>query len=267
MPGKVLAIVPHPDDAEYYAGGLIARLAGDGAQVVIAVTTDGIKGSFELAGSELADTRTAEMQAACKVLGAEPPLFLGYTDFELEKLPAGVLREKYIRLIREHRPDTVITEDPFWLGETHPDHRAVAMAAMEAIQYARLPRVHSEHLDEGLETHIVSEKYFYSEEAARANRVIDITPYFAKKIAALAEHRSQIEFLVEGLLREARLAGVDLKAALGDMAEDKLALFTMGMRMQAAEIGAAHGYELAEMYHYERFHPLVEGLTQRASGT
>ncbi len=262
MPQKVLALVPHPDDAEYYAGGLIAKLAAEGAQVLIAVTTDGIKGSFELAGSELAEARMEEMKAACRVLGVEAPLFLGYTDFELEKLPAGTLREKYIRLIREQRPDTVITEDPFWLGEAHPDHRAVAMAAMEAIQYARLPRLHPEHLEQGLLAHIVSEKYYYSEDAGRANKVIDITPYFKKKMAALAEHRSQIEFLVEGLLKEARLAGVDLKAALGEMAEDKLALFTMGMRMQAAEIGAAHGYELAEMYHYERYHPLVEGLAK-----
>lgn len=232
--------------------------AGD--RILIAVATDGIKGSFELAGSELAETRHAEMINSAKALGAEPPIFLGLTDFELELLPPGTLRERFIYLIRKHHPDVVFTEDPFWLGETHPDHRAVAYAAMEALNYSRLPRVCPFHLDQGLQPFIVAEKYYYSEEPARANKFIDITDTFDKKIAALAEHKSQIEFLVEGLLKEARMAGLDLKAVLGDMADDPLELFRMGMRMQAAEAGAAHGFELAEFFHYERFHPLVEGF-------
>lgn len=235
-------------------------MIADGDKVLIAVATDGIKGSYEQAGEELAEARHNEMINSARVLGAEPPIFLGYTDFDLEQLPPGKLRERFIYFIRKFRPDVVFTEDPFWLGETHPDHRAVAYAAMEALNYSRLPRVNPDHLDQGLHPFIVAEKYYYSEEPTRANKFIDITDTFAKKIASLAEHRSQIDFLVEGLLKEARMAGLDLKSVLGEMADDKLALFEMGMRMQASEVGATHGFDLAECFHYERFHPLVENF-------
>jgi LmbE family N-acetylglucosaminyl deacetylase len=258
----VLCLVPHPDDAEYYAGGLIAKLASEGSRVYIAVTTDGIKGSFELAGKELTDARHSEMVNSAKILGAEEPIFLGYTDFEVDLLAPGVLRERYIYLIRKIKPEIVITEDPFWLGETHPVVRAVAMAAMEAINYARLPRIYPQHLTEGLKPHIVKEKYYYSEDPEKFNKFVDISATFDKKMESLAAHQSQIEFLVQGVLDEAKLAGLDVRSVFGDMAEDKLALFKMGMQMQAAEIGAKAGVELAEGFRYERFNPLVENFLQ-----
>lgn len=258
MSKTVLALVPHPDDAEFFAGGTIAKMAAEGDRVFIAVTTDGSKGSFELAGKELSDARSKEMAAACTVLGAETPIMLGFTDFELDRLPPGKLREAFVRLIREQRPDVVITEDPFWLGETHPDHRAVAWAAMEAINYAFLPRLHPEHLEQGLQPHFVTEKYYYSEEPSRFNKIIDISATFDTKVAAMAAHASQVEFLVQGIFNEANLAGVDLKAALGEKADDKLALLRMGMQMAAAKIAAVQGLELAEAFHYERYNPMVE---------
>ena len=260
MPQTVLALVPHPDDAEFYAGGTIAKMAGEGSRVLIAVATDGSKGSFDLAGRELSNARAAEMATACRILGAESPIMLGYTDFELDKLPAGKLREVFIRLIRQHRPDTVITEDPFWLGEPHPDHRVVALAAMEATTYAFLPRLHPEHLEEGLQPHFVPEKYFYSEEPSRFNKYVDISATFEKKAAAMAAHTSQVEFLVEGILREARLAGLDLNAAFGALADDKPALLRMGMQLTAAGLAASQNFELAEAFHYQRFDPIVENL-------
>ena len=258
----VLCLVPHPDDAEFYAGGLIAKLVSEGSKVLIAVTTDGIKGSFELAGKELTDARHSEMVHSARILGAEEPIFLGYTDFEVDLLAPGVVRERFIYLIRKFKPEIVVTEDPFWLGETHPDHRAVAMAAMEAINYARLPRIYPQHLKEGLKPHLVSEKYYYSEDPEKFNKLVDITSTFDKKMESLAAHKSQIEFLVQGLLDEAGLAGLDVHSVFGEMAEDKLALFKMGMQMQAAEIGAKAGMELAEGFRYERFNPLVENFLQ-----
>ncbi len=258
----VLCLVPHPDDAEYYAGGLIAKLAVEGARIFIVVTTDGIKGSFELAGKELTDARHREMVDSARILGAEEPIFLGFTDFEVDLLAPGVLRERFIYLIRKFKPDIVITEDPFWLGETHPDHRAVATAAMEAINYARLPRIYPQHLSEGLTPHIVKEKYYYSEDPDKFNKFVDITATFDKKMESLAAHKSQVEFLVQGVLDEARLAGLDVHSVFGDMANDKLALFKMGMQMQAAEIGSKAGVDLAEGFRYERFNPLIENFLQ-----
>ena len=150
------------------------------------------------------------MRRAAAVLGAEPPILLGYPDMELDTLPAGVLREKFIRTIRQLKPDVLVAEDPYAPFEPHPDHRAVAWAATEAINYAGLPLVHPEHLAEGLALHLVVEKYFYANVPTLANKCIDISEALARKLAALAEHKSQMVFLVAGVMREAEVAGLDI---------------------------------------------------------
>ncbi len=174
MAKKVLALTPHPDDAEYFAGGLLAKLVDEGAQVSMVIATDGRCGSNQYGKEELASIRMEEARAAAKVLGAQAPIFLGHPDFELDRLPAGLLREEFIRQIRAIRPDVVVAEDPFALLETHPDHRQVAWAASDAIEYAALPLIHPEHLQAGLQPHFVIEKYFYAENNPLANRIVDI---------------------------------------------------------------------------------------------
>ena len=111
MPVTVLALVPHPDDAEIYAGGLLAKLASEGATAQIVVATDGCCGSFLEHSAQLVELRGEEMRRAAAVLGAQPPTLLGFPDMGLDTLPAGVLREHFVRAIRQHRPDIVITQD------------------------------------------------------------------------------------------------------------------------------------------------------------
>ena len=260
MPKTVLALVPHPDDAEFYAGGTLAQMIAEGATVHIVVATDGRCGSFNHDGDSLARLRTEEMRRAAAVLGAQPPILLGYPDMGLDQLPPGVLREKFIRALRQVRPDIVFAEDPYAPFETHPDHRAVAWAATEAISYARLPLVYPEHLAEGLMPHLVVEKYFYTDTPSPTSKIVDITDMIGRKIAALAAHRSQVEFLVAGVLMEARLAGLDLRALFGPAADDPVALLAWGVQATAAEIGRQAGVQYAEAFRYERFGPLVEGM-------
>ncbi len=57
MPDTVLVLAPHPDDAEIYCGGSLAKLAAGGATVQIVVATDGRTGSFiEESGGSGCDT-------------------------------------------------------------------------------------------------------------------------------------------------------------------------------------------------------------------
>jgi len=257
MPHTVLVFAPHPDDAEYYAGGTLAGWIASGSRVILVTVTDGSKGSFAHPSEQLAEMRHAEAQAAAQALGAEAPLFLGYPDFELDTLPAGQIRRDFIRLLRQHRPDVRVAEDAFAQGETHPDHRVVARAALEASNYAMLPRLYPEL---GLEPYAVPEKYYYSEDPARWNKIVDISATFEHKMAAMAAHKSQIEFLVQGLLEQARQAGIDVDASLGGVAQDPLMAFQMGLTSMNAEMGAKAGYALGEGFYYERYHPLVEAM-------
>lgn len=266
MPKTVLALVPHPDDAEFYAGGLLAWLVAQDHRVLIAVATDGRCGSFEQGGDALAAVRAEEMRRSAAVLGAEPPILLGYPDMGLDQLAPGVLREHFMHLIRQYRPDIVVTEDPFCLYDVHPDHRAVGWAAAEALNAADLPAIHPEHLAAGLAPHLVPEKYFYGEHLPGANKIIDTTAYIARKLAALAEHRSQVAFLVEGVLQEARLAGLDITATFGPAAQDPMALLAWVIRAQDAGVGQRIGVQYAEAFRYVRYHPLVEAALARAGG-
>jgi LmbE family N-acetylglucosaminyl deacetylase len=193
-------------------------------------------------------------------MGIEPPLLLGHPDLEVDTLRPGLLREQFIRAIRRYRPEVVIAPDAFDASEVHPDHRAVAWAASDAVNFATLPLMHPEHRAEGLEPHYVPEKYFYRESAEGANKIVDISQTMGKKLAALAEHKSQVAFLVEDVMRQARLAGVDLGALLGEAAQDPMAALTWAMQAQGAEVGAKIGVEYGEAFRYTRFHPLVETL-------
>ena len=229
MSKVVLALVPHPDDAEFYAGGLLAKLAAEGARIHIVVASDGRRGSFEADSASLVAARAEEMRRAAAALGAEPPVLLGYPDGELDALPAGVLREHFIRAIRLLRPDTVVAQDPYATFEPHPDHRVVAWAATEALNFARLPLYHPQHLAEGLAPHLVVEKYFYANVQTLANKCIDISEHLSRKLAALAEHKSQMTFLVAGVLSEAEAAGLNPRAMFGDSLNEPAVLLGWAM--------------------------------------
>ncbi len=147
-------------------------------------------------------------------------IFLGYTDLELDRFEPHELREKYVRLIREYKPDLLMTEDYLYTAETHPDHRIRCPCGSEAVTFANLPLLYPEQLKEGLEPHFTPEKYYYTEDLDAANQIVDISDTFDDKMAALYEHKSQMKFLVEDILRQAHVAGVDLNAMVGDALDD-----------------------------------------------
>lgn len=260
MTKTLLVFAPHPDDAEFFAGGTLARRIQEGWKVVIVTATDGRCGSFVQDSSSLAQLRAGEARQAAAVLGAEPPILLGHPDMELDRLPPGQLREQFIRVLRQLRPEAVIAEDVQAFQEVHPDHRAVAWAAAEALSYAHLPLVHPEHIQAGLQPHFVTEKYFYAGAPKTQNKFVDITETLSLKLAALAAHQTQITFLVEELFKQARYAGLDLEAILGPAAADPLVAFQMAIQSEAAATGARAGVQYAEAFRYARYHPLIENM-------
>ncbi len=84
-PRKVLVILAHPDDPEFGAGGTIAKLAAQGAEIHYAIVTDGSKGSEDAAFTHesLFSTRQEEQRAAARVLGVKDVTFLGFPDGQI----------------------------------------------------------------------------------------------------------------------------------------------------------------------------------------
>ena len=212
----------HADDAEFGFAGTVAKWVRQGKRVTYVLITNGNKGSSDptMTPERLASIREAEQRSACKVLGVEEVVFLGYPDGELEATLQ--LRRDLSRVIRRFKPDIALVPDPttWYFGNeyiNHPDHRAAGEAALAAIYPSARDRLtFPELLSEGLEPHNVREVYLTI--ASNPNVWIDITETIDIKIAALREHRSQLSDpqAVEEMVRrwaEENAAGHEMKYA------------------------------------------------------
>lgn len=195
---RILGIFAHPDDAEFTCGGSAAVWAAEGAQITYVVITNGAAGSNDPNQNleELVRIREAEQRAACAVLGVQDVIFLGYSDGTLQ--PTLELRRELTRIIRQLKPDRVISGDPtavFYGNDyiNHPDHRAAAEATIYAVFPSAVTRpIFPELLAEGYEPHQVKEVYI-SGDAAQVNTYIDISSTLERKIEALRCHKSQLD--------------------------------------------------------------------------
>jgi len=209
---RVMAIFAHPDDAELLCSGTIARLVEHGYRAQYVLATSGDKGSDDRAATpeQLTRTREAEQREAAQVLGVEEVTFLRHHDGEVEvSIP---FRGELALVIRQGRPDMVLTFDPWQRYQIHPDHRAVGMTALDAVAAARDHMYFPQQLTEGLTEHRVHNVYFFASD--QPNYYVDITGTIDKKIAALHKHTSQIrtEGLEERVRARARLVGQEIGA-------------------------------------------------------
>ena len=187
----VMVIVAHPDDAEFGAAGTVANWIRDGKQAVYVVCTNGNKGTSDrnIDPEQLAAIREKEQLNAAKTLGVRYVEFLGYPDQSLEDTPS--FRKHIVKMIRKHRPEIVVTSDPYKRYVWHRDHRIVGQVVLDAVfPFARDHLAYPDLLEEGFEPHKVKEIWFYASEDI--NYRSDITDTFHLKLSALRCHESQI---------------------------------------------------------------------------
>jgi LmbE family N-acetylglucosaminyl deacetylase len=192
----VLVISPHPDDAEYGVAGTVARWTREGKQVVYVICTNGDKGTSDrdMQPADLVEIRKKEQLAAADILGVSEVVFLGLPDQGLEETPE--FRKQIVRLIRQYRPDIVVTADPYRRYIWHRDHRIAGQVVLDAVfPYARDHLAYPDLLKEGLQPHKVREMLFWASEDI--NFRSDITETFDLKVAALRCHDSQMQALKE----------------------------------------------------------------------
>lgn len=217
---RILVVTAHPDDVDFGSAGSVAVWTEAGVEVAYCIVTDGDAGGSDLSMSrkEMAAIRRQEQNEAAKVVGVTDVTYLGFGDGRLA--PDLDLRRAISRVIRRFRPDRVVTQSPErnWsrIYASHPDHLAAGEAAICAVYPdARNPFAFPELLDEGLEPHTVPEVWIMATD--RADRAVDATDQFERKLAALKSHRSQVgegEHL-EDLLR-GWMCGNALAAGLPD---------------------------------------------------
>jgi LmbE family N-acetylglucosaminyl deacetylase len=225
---RVLVVSAHPDDPDFGAGGVVARLTDGGAKVTYVIVTDGSQGGEDpkQKDSELKVIREREQRAAARVLGVKNVEFLGYKDGHLT--PDLRLRRDIVRMIRKHKPELVITHIPGRvldapMGGSHPDHLAVGEATMAAVYPdSRNPRAFRSLLKEGLQPHEVKEVWipFWTS----GDYLVDISATLDRKLQALHKHKSQVA-------KPGREWDID-----------------KWMRKRHAEVGKRGGYRFAESF-------------------
>jgi bacillithiol biosynthesis deacetylase BshB1 len=177
----ILAIAPHPDDAELLCGGTLIKAVKLGHRTAVLDLAAGeaaTRGSVEIRGREA--------QHAAKVLGLSARENLGWPDAGIENTPRS--REELAKVIRRFKPRVVIA--PASRGR-HPDHRVTAELVREACFIAGLQKIAPDVPKH--RPHKVIHATAYREDAERPTFVVDITDEFEQKLEAIRCFASQFE--------------------------------------------------------------------------
>lgn len=195
-PERALAVGAHPDDAEFGAGGVLAKWAAGGTHVNIMVLSDGSKGTWDpsVKPSDLKMTRAKEQVEAARRLGAAGVINLGLVDGELEY--SLELRALVCEQIRLQRPEVVLTHDPWRRYMMHPDHRVTGWAVVDGVVAARDPLFFPEQLKGGLQPHRPAALLLWA--ADEPDHWEDIAGFAGRKAEALLAHSSQSATTMEG---------------------------------------------------------------------
>ena len=200
----LLFSLAHPDDESFSGAGLACWCLARGVRVVLVCATRGEAGKagdarVSGAPSDVGAAREQELREAARIIGIRHIHLLGYRDRELGNADPAAVRGQLVAMLREYRPDIVMTFDPNGFNR-HPDHLAISRFTMDAVAAAAdarwLPDVGSPHSV----ARVLWTPPLPPWEAVRSTNlqaepgvdfVIDISPWRERKAAALRAHRTQ----------------------------------------------------------------------------
>jgi len=178
MKVDLLAVGPHPDDIELFAGGTLHRMKVLGYTTAIIDLTRG-----ELATRGTVARRDKESRAAVEILGVDVRDNLKMADGAIENSPAA--RIQVVKALREYRPTIVLAPHPV---ARHPDHARASELVRDACFLAGL-----EKIDTKREPFRPAAVLYYFEHIFEEmpDIVVDITESFDVKMKAVRAYTSQ----------------------------------------------------------------------------
>lgn len=211
----ILAISPHPDDAELFCGGLLARAKREGYSTGI---LDLSQGEWSTFGDN--EQRKKESQQASSILKLGWRGNLGLPDGDLVNTPEN--RLALIRIIREQRPKICLV--PYG-QDRHPDHETAAVLIKAAIFQAGLKKVESDQQAYRPQTVLA----YMLHKIFNPTFVVDISTDMETKMAAIRAYQSQFmntgqkentyisrpEFL-DSIIMRARFYGLQIHTTYGE---------------------------------------------------
>jgi len=157
-PRCLLTVHAHPDDEASKGAATVARYAGDGVRCVLVCCTGGEEGDILNPAMDrpdvrerLAEVRLEELEASVAAIGYHRLHLLGYRDSGMAGSPANEHPDcfarapvdeatgRLVRILREERPQVVVTyadERDFY---PHPDHLRVHEISVLAFDAAGDP--------------------------------------------------------------------------------------------------------------------------------
>ncbi|MFN2601438.1 MAG: PIG-L deacetylase family protein [Gemmatimonadaceae bacterium] len=171
---KVVCVGAHPDDPESGCGGALARYASLGHSVTILYLTRGERGISGKSLDEAAKIRTAESEAACRIIGAKP-VFFGQIDGATEVTRDHV--NAMTQLLAAEKPDVIFAH---WPVDTHMDHQVASILTIRAWMARRESSLYFFEVNSGSQT-----------EGFLPNTYVDIGSVLEQKKTALFAHVSQ----------------------------------------------------------------------------
>jgi mycothiol S-conjugate amidase len=164
----ILTVHAHPDDEASKGAPTLAMYAAEGVRTVLVCCTGGEEGDLqnphlreegqpfhglspEQEKAVLAELRPLELARSAEVIGFSSVVMLGYRDSGMPESPANDHPESFhqapldeavgrlVAVIREHRPQVIITYGDDQRGYPHPDHLKVHDISVPAFERAGDP--------------------------------------------------------------------------------------------------------------------------------
>ncbi|THJ13093.1 MAG: PIG-L family deacetylase [Nitrospira sp. CG24C] len=181
----VVIISAHPDDMEIGMGGMVAKLAESMAVISSIVVTNGGRSSNPFAFTEqrMAEVRREEALRAAGVLGVKDVIFFDEPD-AVEEINTASVAGRLVEILTRLQPTEVYTLDEEL--DRHPAHRLAGKLARESVLKSGIV------LSGGLWAYEIWGPF------AIWDRLEYIDRYVAKKMAAIAEHHSQVATIPYG---------------------------------------------------------------------
>ena len=178
----VLVISCHPDDMEIACAGTLLKCKERGDRVVVCHLSSGNLGHVIIPPDELSVMRAGEAQRSGALGGFDEVIWGGFDDLEIYDNNKES-RDKVVKVIKQVKPDFIITHDP---DDYMPDHVATAKLVFDAAFTATLPNYHVE----GAEGAAKMVPIYYMDTLAgvgfNPTEYVDVTPYIDKKLEMLS---------------------------------------------------------------------------------
>ena len=183
MTVDVLAIAAHPDDIEMTCAGTVLSLVAQGKTVAGVDLTRGelgTRGTPEIRLRESAEGAKQMRLVARENMGFRDAFFRNDEEHQMALIP----------IIRQYQPQIVLTNAP---DDRHPDHGRAAELVIQACFYAGLRQIKTVGKDgQPQEAHRPKFIYhFIQDRSLVPDFVVDISPYWDGKIAAIKAYQSQ----------------------------------------------------------------------------